>query len=38
MDQLPPSRRLDIVINLAGAGILGWRWSAPRRAVSSRFR
>lgn len=33
MDQLPPSRRFDIVINLAGARILGWRWTAKRRAA-----
>jgi uncharacterized protein (TIGR01777 family) len=28
---LPPSRRIDVVINLAGARILGWRWTAARR-------
>ncbi|MYM36973.1 TIGR01777 family protein [Duganella sp. FT94W] len=33
MEQLPPSRRVDVIINLAGARILGWRWSAARRAV-----
>ncbi len=33
MAQLPPSRRFDVVINLAGARILGWRWSAARRAA-----
>lgn len=33
MAQLPPTRRFDVVINLAGARILGWRWSAKRRAV-----
>lgn len=33
MAQLPSSRRFDVVINLAGARILGWRWSAARRAV-----
>jgi uncharacterized protein (TIGR01777 family) len=33
MAELPPSRRIDVVINLAGARILGWRWSAARRAV-----
>ncbi len=32
LDQLPPSRRFDVVINLAGARILGWRWSAARKA------
>lgn len=31
--RLPPSRRIDIVVNLAGARILGWRWTAARRAV-----
>lgn len=31
--QLPPSRRFDIVINLAGARILGWRWSSARKAA-----
>jgi uncharacterized protein (TIGR01777 family) len=33
MAQLPSTRRFDVVINLAGARILGWRWSAKRRAV-----
>ena len=33
MDQLPPSRVFDVVINLAGARILGWRWTAARRAT-----
>jgi uncharacterized protein (TIGR01777 family) len=33
MAQLPPSRRIDVVINLAGARILGWRWTAARRAA-----
>jgi uncharacterized protein (TIGR01777 family) len=28
---LPPSRRIDVVVNLAGARILGWRWTAARR-------
>jgi uncharacterized protein (TIGR01777 family) len=32
LDALPPSRRVDVVINMAGARILGWRWSAKRRA------
>ncbi len=32
MEDLPPSRRFDVVVNLAGARILGWRWSAKRRA------
>lgn len=33
MAQLPPTRRIDVIINLAGARILGWRWSAARRAT-----
>ena len=33
MDQLPPSRRIDVVINLAGAPVLGWRWTSARRAA-----
>ena len=33
MDGLPPSRVFDVVINLAGARILGWRWTAARRAA-----
>jgi uncharacterized protein (TIGR01777 family) len=33
MAQLPATRRFDAVINLAGARILGWRWTAARRAV-----
>lgn len=33
MDELDPATRIDIVINLAGARILGWRWTAARRAV-----
>jgi hypothetical protein len=38
MDQLPPSRRLDVVVNLAGARILGRRWSAARRAALRKSR
>lgn len=38
MDQLPASRRIDVVVNLAGARILGWRWTAARRAVLRRSR
>jgi uncharacterized protein (TIGR01777 family) len=38
MDQLPPSRRIDVVINLAGARILGWRWTAARQAALRRSR
>ncbi|WP_332853247.1 TIGR01777 family oxidoreductase [Duganella sp. S19_KUP01_CR8] len=33
MAQLPASRRIDVVINLAGARILGWRWTAARQAA-----
>lgn len=33
MAQLPRSRRIDVIVNLAGARILGWRWTAARRAV-----
>ncbi|MFP5392471.1 MAG: TIGR01777 family oxidoreductase [Gammaproteobacteria bacterium] len=33
MADLPRSRRIDVVINLAGARILGWRWSDKRKAV-----
>jgi uncharacterized protein (TIGR01777 family) len=38
MRDLPPSRHVDVVINLAGARILGWRWSAKRRAALRRSR
>lgn len=33
MDALAPSERIDVVINLAGARILGWRWTAARKAA-----
>ncbi|RSZ58834.1 TIGR01777 family protein [Massilia atriviolacea] len=33
MGALPPSRRIDVVVNLAGARILGWRWTEARRAA-----
>jgi uncharacterized protein len=33
MDELPSSRVVDVVVNLAGARILGWRWTAARRAT-----
>lgn len=32
-DDLPESARIDVMINLAGARILGWRWTAGRQAV-----
>jgi uncharacterized protein (TIGR01777 family) len=38
MAQLPVSRRFDVLINLAGARILGWRWSAARRAALRKSR
>ncbi|MYN10240.1 TIGR01777 family oxidoreductase [Pseudoduganella aquatica] len=38
MEALAPSERIDVVINLAGARILGWRWTAARRAVLRRSR
>jgi uncharacterized protein (TIGR01777 family) len=38
MNSLPPSRRIDVVINLAGARILGWRWTAARQAALRRSR
>jgi len=31
MHELAPGQRIDLVINLAGARILGWRWTAARR-------
>lgn len=33
MAELSPQEGIDVVINLAGARILGWRWSARRKAV-----
>lgn len=33
MSNLSPQENIDVVINLAGARILGWRWSARRKAV-----
>ena len=38
MDQLPRTRRFDVVINLAGARVLGWRWTAARRAALRKSR
>jgi uncharacterized protein (TIGR01777 family) len=32
LDELPAAERVDVVINLAGARILGWRWSDKRKA------
>lgn len=31
MQNLAPEEHIDVVINLAGARILGWRWTAARR-------
>jgi uncharacterized protein len=33
MGDLSPAEPVDVVINLAGARILGWRWSERRKAV-----
>jgi uncharacterized protein (TIGR01777 family) len=33
MDDLPSSQAIDVIINLAGARILGWRWTARRKAA-----
>lgn len=38
VDALAPSERIDVVINLAGARILGWRWTAARKAALRRSR
>ncbi len=38
MTDLAVSEAVDVIINLAGARILGWRWSAARRAVLTRSR
>ena len=38
LTQLPASRRFDVIINLAGAPILGWRWTAARQAALRRSR
>jgi uncharacterized protein (TIGR01777 family) len=38
MDQLPPSRRVDVIINLAGAPVLGRCWTAARRAALRKSR
>lgn len=38
MDDLPASRRFDVIINLAGAPVLGWRWTAARRAALRKSR
>lgn len=38
MDALPPEARIDVVVNLAGARILGPRWSAARKEALRRSR
>lgn len=38
LDALPPDARIDVVVNLAGARILGPRWSAARKGALRRSR
>jgi len=38
MEELAPGTHVDVVINLAGARILGWRWTAKRQAALRRSR
>ena len=38
MEALPPQTRIDVVVNLAGARILGPRWSAARKEALRRSR
>jgi hypothetical protein len=38
MEELAPSRRIDVIVNLAGARVLGWRWTAARQAALRRSR
>lgn len=38
MDELPVRQRIDVIINLAGARILGWRWTEKRKAELRRSR
>jgi uncharacterized protein (TIGR01777 family) len=33
MDALPPTQKIDVIINLAGARILGKRWTPSRKAL-----
>lgn len=33
MDELPENYRVNVLINLAGARILGWRWSEARKKI-----
>ena len=38
MDDLPAHYAIDVIVNLAGARILGWRWTAARKAELLRSR
>jgi len=38
MDALPASTRIDVIANLAGARILGWRWTGRRKQALLRSR
>lgn len=38
MQELPANQHIDVIINLAGARILGWRWSENRKAKLRRSR
>ena len=38
MSELPSEQKVDVIVNLAGARILGWRWSAARKATLLRSR
>lgn len=38
MDELPTHARIDVIVNLAGARILGWRWTAARKQTLLRSR
>lgn len=38
MAELSPATRIDVVVNLAGARILGWRWTVSRKAQLRRSR
>ncbi len=37
-DDLPATARFDVIVNLAGARILGWRWTAARKKVLRKSR
>lgn len=38
MEELASSQRVDVIVNLAGARVLGWRWTAARQATLRRSR